>query len=89
MLHGLVQIRSVHQLHSSLTSLRGWFRCILTEVSLIFCLAFCAADANNARLSYVATRSPLARAPFVLLFFDLNSLIENGNLQVYMYCLHA
>ena len=32
-------------------------------------------------------RSPLARAPSVL--FDLKPLIEDGNLQVYMYCVHA
>ena len=33
-------------------------------------------------------RSPLARAPSVVLF-DLKPLIEDGNLQVYMYCVHA
>ena len=33
-------------------------------------------------------RSPLARAPYVVLF-DLKPLIEDGNLQVYMYCVHA
>ena len=32
--------------------------------------------------------SPLARAPYVALF-DLKPLIEDGNLQVYMYCVHA
>ena len=49
---GLVQIRTVRQSHSSLASLRGWFRCISTEVSLLFCFAFYAADAQ---LSFVAT----------------------------------
>ena len=33
-------------------------------------------------------RRPLARAPYVV-FFDLKPLLENGNLQVYMYCVHA
>ena len=33
-------------------------------------------------------RSPLAKAPYVVLF-DLKPLIEDGNLQVYMYCVHA
>ena len=32
--------------------------------------------------------SPLARAPDVILF-DLEPLIEDGNLQVYMHCVHA
>ena len=32
--------------------------------------------------------SPLAKAPYVALF-DLKPLIEDGNLQVYMYCVHA
>ena len=49
---------------------------------------FYAAEANNAQLSYVATAQPLARAPYVALF-DLKPLIEEGNLQVYMYCVHA
>ena len=33
-------------------------------------------------------RSTLARASYVVLF-DLKPLTEDGNLQVYMYCLHA
>ena len=33
-------------------------------------------------------RSPLARAPYVVLF-DLKPLIEDSNLQVYMYRVHA
>ena len=33
-------------------------------------------------------RSPLARAPYVVVF-DLKPLIEDGNLQAYMYCVHA
>ena len=47
------QIRSVRQSHSScsLASLVVFS----TEVSLLFCFAFYAADANNAQLSYVAT----------------------------------
>ena len=36
---------------------------------------------------YVATAQPLARAPYVTLF-DLKLLIEEGNLQVCMYCMH-
>ena len=33
-------------------------------------------------------RSPLATAPYVVLF-DLKPLIKDGNLQVYMYCVHT
>ena len=33
-------------------------------------------------------RSLLARAPYVVVF-DLKSLIKDGNLHVYMYCVHA
>ena len=33
-------------------------------------------------------RSPLAKAPYVA-FFDPKQLIEDGNLQVYMYYVHA
>ena len=33
-------------------------------------------------------RSPLARAPYVVLF-NLKLLIEDSNLQVYMHCVHA
>ena len=81
---GLVQIRSARQSHSSLAFLRGWFRrsVFSNEVSLLFCFAFYAADANNAQLSYVATAQS---APYVVLF-DLKPLIEDGNLQVYMHC---
>ena len=46
---------------------------------------FYAAEANN--LTWLL-RSPLAKAPYVALF-DLKLLIEDGNLQVYMYCVHA
>ena len=60
-----------------------------SEVSLLFCSVFYAAEANNAQLSYVATAQPLARAPYVILF-DLKPLIEDGNLQVYIctVCMH-
>ena len=59
-------------------------------VSLYFrlksaCFAFYAAGANYAQL---LLRSPLARAPYVVLF-DLKPLIEDGSLLVYMYCVHA
>ena len=47
---GQVQIRCIRQSHSNIVSLRGWFRC---EVSLLFCFAFYAADANNAQLSLI------------------------------------
>ena len=88
----LAQIRSVRQ-SLSIASLKGWFRSnslyfLSTEVSLLFCFAFYAADANNAQLSYAALRTPLARALYVVLF-DLKPLIEDGNLQVNMYFVHA
>ena len=56
-----------------------------------FTLHFMLLTHKNAPLSYVATAqstSPLARAPYVGLF-DLKLLIEDGNLLVYMYCVHA
>ena len=49
-----VQIRYIRQSHSSLASGVG-FAVFSTEVSLLFCFVFYAADANNAQLSYVAT----------------------------------
>ena len=51
---GLVQKGSVRQSYSSLASGVG-FAVFSTEVSLLFCFAFYAADANNAQLSCVAT----------------------------------
>ena len=46
--------------------------------------------ANDAQLSDLTwlLRCPLARAPYIVLF-DLKPLIEDGNLQVYMYCVHV
>ena len=74
---GHVQIRSVRQSHSNLASGVG-FAVFSTEDSLLFCFAFYAANTNN--LTWLL-RSPLARAPYVVLF-DLKPLIEDGNLQV-------
>ena len=47
--------RSVRQSHSSRASLRVGFVVFSSEVSLLFCSVFYAAEANNAQLSYVAT----------------------------------
>jgi len=56
----------------------------LTEVSLLFCFAIYAADANfrlmHNYLMWLLCCLP-ARA--------LKMLMEGGNLQVYMYCVHA
>ena len=76
---GLVQIRCVRRSHSSSASLKGvGFTVFSTEVNLLFCFA----------IMLLTLPSPLARAPYVV-FFDLKPLIEDGNLQVYMYCVHA
>ena len=78
---GLVQITSVHQSHSSLVS-SLYFR---LKSACIFCFVFFTADANY--LTWLL-HSPLARSPHIVLF-DLKPLIEDGNLQLYMYCVHA
>ena len=78
---GLVQIKSVHQSHSSLTS-SLYFR---LKSACVFCFAFCTADTNY--LTWLL-HSPLARSPYIVLF-DLKPLIKDGNLQLYMYCVHA
>ena len=51
---GLVEIKAIHQSHSSLAYFRG-FAVFLTEASLLFCFAFYAADANDAQLSCMDT----------------------------------
>ena len=73
----LVQIRFIRQSHSSLASVG--FTVFSTEVSLLFCFVFYAADALTWLLC-----SPLARTPYIVLF-DLKLLIQDGNMQVYMY----
>ena len=84
----LIQIRS----GSSVTfqySVR--FTVFSTEVSLFSFFALYAADTNFRLMHNYLTwllRSPLARAPYIVLF-DLKSPNEDGNLQVYMYCVHA
>ena len=78
---GLVQITSVHQSHSSLVS-SLYFR---LKSACIFCFVFFTADANY--LTWLL-HSPLARSPHIVLL-DLKPLIEDGNLQLYMYCVHA
>ena len=90
---GLGQIRFIRQSHSSLAPLRCWFRCIFdSEVSLLICrLRFMPLPQimRNYHLTWLL-RSPLAnyKAPYVVLF-DLRPLIEDGNLQVYKYCVHT
>ena len=64
------------------------FAVFSSEVNLLFCFAFYAADANNVQLFYVATAHFASTLPYVVLF-DLKPLIEDGNLLVYMYCVHA
>ena len=84
----LIQIRS----GSSVTfqySVR--FTVFSTEVSLFSFFALYAADTNFRLMHNYLTwllRSPLARALYIVLF-DLKPLNEDGNLQVYMYCVHA
>ena len=78
---GVVQIKSVHQPHSSLVS-SLYFR---LKSACTFCFVFFTADANY--LTWLL-HSPLARSPHIVLF-DLKPLIKDGNLQLYMYCVHA
>ena len=56
----------VHQSHSSLASLNGSFRCVSTEVSLLFSFAFYTANTNYKNT--IILHSPLARAPVTSYF---------------------
>ena len=58
----------------------------------LFCFAFYAADANNAQkipLHYQCYCAVRQLGPRTSYFFDLKPLIEDGDLQVCMYCMHA
>ena len=71
-----------------LTTLKGF---ILLYFWLLFCFAFYAADANFTLMHNYLTWllcSSLVRVLYFVLF-DLKLLIEDGNLQVYMYCVDA
>ena len=66
--------------HSSLASIRGRFGVFSAEVSLLFCFAFQYAADTNFILTWLLPlllHSPLARAPYVVLF-DLKPQIEDG-----------
>ena len=79
----------VCQSHSSLV--RGSFRCIFDWGQPALCFVFYAADENFRLMHNYLTwllHSPPARAPYVVLF-NLKLLIQDGNLQVCMYCMHA
>ena len=80
---GLVQRSSVTSQSKGLVSL--YFR---LKSACFFALRFMLlAQIMHNYLTWLL-RSPLARAPYVVLF-DLKPLIEDGNLQVYMHCVHA
>ena len=84
----LVQIRS----SSSVTFQSSFFKGFVSlyfrlKSAYFFCFGFYAAGATSDSMhNYL--RSPLARALYIILF-NLKPLIEDGNLQVYMYCVHA
>ena len=84
---GLVWIRCMR---SSVTFQSSFFKGLVspyfsTEVSLLFCFAFYAADRNN-YLTWLLC-SPLVSALYIVLF-DLKPLIEDSNLQVLWPCIN-
>ena len=85
---GLVRIRCVRQSHSSL-AFQGlvslYFR-MKSASSFDLCFMLLTQIMHN--YLTLLLHSPLARAPYMVLF-NLKPLIEDGNLQVYVYCVHA
>ena len=86
----LIQIRSGSSVtfQSSLFKRLVSLQLFLTEVGLLVCFTFYANFRSMHNYLMWLLHSLLSRAPYVVLF-DLKPLIEDGNLQVYMYCVQA
>ena len=74
---------------AGLASLRGCFTVFSTEVKQFFCFACYAADEVTWLLRSPVTRAPNSSRRTSYVLFDPKPLIEDSNLQVYMYCVHA